>query len=438
MAGVSQKKGKKPLHKDLFFQVIVAIVIGVLVGHIWPSTGAQMKPLGDGFINLIKMLIAPIIFCTIVTGVAGMRDIRHVGRVGAKALLLFEIFTTLALIIGLVLVELDKPGVGMIFDSSKYDLNAVREKAGHAELHGFIDFLLNIIPSTLVGAFANGEILQVLLIALLFAASIISLGEKGRPTLVMIENVSIVLFRIVDIVTKAAPIGAFGAMAFTVGKFGIAALKDLGELVILFYFSCAVFIFGVMMPMLKMYCKISPKAFLGYMREELLIVLGTSSSESVLPRLMEKLEFMGCSRPIVGMVVPTGYSFNLIGSCIYFTMGALFITYATDTPITFGQVMTLLGVLLITSKGAAGVTGSAFIVLAATFSSLQLIPQDRLDIGLALIYSVDRFLSTGRAITNLIGNGIITVVIAKWENGLDYNQAQKALAKGYKEPTLPH
>lgn len=436
MAAVKREKVKKPLYKDLFFQVIVSIVLGVLVGAVWPDIGAKMKPLGDGFINLIKMLIAPIIFCTIVTGVAGMRNIRHVGRVGAKAILLFEVVTTLALIIGLVLVELDKPGQGMQIDMGSLNLSSVKEKASHVETHSFVDFLLNIIPNTLVGAFANGEILQVLLLALLFASAIISLGEKGRPTLVIIENVSVVLFRIVDIVTKAAPIGAFGAMAFTVGKFGIKSLVDLGHLVLLFYFSCALFIMCVMMPMLKIYCKIGPMRFLGYLREELLIVLGTSSSESVLPRLMEKLEFMGCSRPIVGMVVPTGYSFNLVGSCIYFTMGALFITYATDTPITFSHVLTLLGVLLITSKGAAGVTGSAFIVLAATFASLQIMPQEKLDIGLALIYSVDRFMSTGRAITNLIGNGIITVVVAKWENGLDYTQAKKALAKGYKEVEL--
>lgn len=433
----ARAKVKKPLYKDLFFQVIAAIILGVFVGAVWPENGASMKPLGDGFINLIKMLIAPIIFCTIVTGVAGMRNIRNVGRVGAKSILLFEIVTTLALIIGLLLVELDKPGSGMIIDTAKLSIGVAKEKASHsAEMHSFVDFLLNIIPDTMVGAFAKGEILQVLLLALLFSGAIISLGEKGRPTLVVIENFSHVLFRIVDIVTKAAPIGAFGAMAFTVGKFGVRSLIDLGELVLLFYFSCALFIFGVMMPMLSFFCKISSMKFLKYLKEELLIVLGTSSSESVLPRLMEKLEYMGCSRPIVGMVVPTGYSFNLVGSCIYFTMGALFITYATNTPITLGHVITLLGVLLITSKGAAGVTGSAFIVLAATFSSLQIMPPDKLDIGLALIYSVDRFLSTGRAITNLIGNGIITVVVAQWENGLDHAQAEKALAKGFKEPEI--
>lgn len=437
MSAEKREKAKKPFYKDLFFQVISAIILGVLVGHIWPETGAKMKPLGDAFINLIKMLIAPIIFCTIVTGVAGMRSMKHVGRVGAKAIILFEIVTTIALILGLVIGEFYQPGSNLAIDVSHFDTSAVKEKVGHAEMHSTVDFLLNIIPQTMVGAFAGGEILQVLLIALLFAGALLSLGEKGRPVLTIIESFSIALFRIVDIVTKAAPFGAFGAMAFTVGKFGISSLRDLGELVLLFYGTCILFMVCVMFPLLQIYCKISPLKFLRYLREELLIVLGTSSSESVLPRLMEKLEFMGCSRPIVGMVVPTGYSFNLDGSSIYFTMGALFITYATQTPLSVMDMISLLGVLLITSKGAAGVTGSAFIVLAATLTSMKFIPPENLTAGLALIFAVDRFMSTGRAITNLIGNGITTVVVAKWENGLDYKMAEKALNKGYKEPTVP-
>lgn len=429
---------KKPFYKGLFFQVIAAIVLGVFVGHIWPEFGAKMKPLGDGFINLIKMLIAPIIFCTIVTGVAGMRSMKHVGRVGAKAILIFEVVTTLALLIGLGVGEFYKPGstLGNHIDINNFDTSAVQDKVAKAEIQSTVDFLLHIIPHTMVGAFADGEILQVLLIALLFAGALVSLGEKGRPVLTTIESFSVVLFRIVDVVTRLAPIGAFGAMAFTVGKFGIASLRDLGELVLLFYFTCFMFMFCVMIPLLKFYCRIPPMKFLGYLREELLIVLGTSSSESVLPRLMEKLEFMGCSRPIVGMVVPTGYSFNLDGSSIYFTMGAIFITYATGNPLSTWEMASLLGVLLITSKGAAGVTGSAFIVLAATLSSMNIIPPEKLTAGLALIFAVDRFMSTGRAITNLIGNAITTVVVARWENGLDYKQAAKALEKGYKEPNV--
>lgn len=429
---------KKPFYKGLFFQVIAAIILGVVVGHVWPEFGAKMKPLGDAFINLIKMLIAPIIFCTIVTGVAGMRSMKHVGRVGAKAIFIFEVVTTLALFLGLAVGEFYKPGsnLGITIDIKNFDTSAVQDKVAHAEIQSTVDFLMHIIPHTMVGAFSEGEILQVLLVALLFAGALVSLGEKGRPVLTTIESFSVVLFRIVDIVTRLAPVGAFGAMAFTVGKFGIASLRDLGELVLLFYFTCFMFMLCVMIPLLKFYCRVSPMKFLGYLREELLIVLGTSSSESVLPRLMEKLEYMGCSRPIVGMVVPTGYSFNLDGSSIYFTMGAIFITYATGNPLDVWEMLTLLGVLLITSKGAAGVTGSAFIVLAATLASMKMIPPADLTAGLALIFAVDRFMSTGRAITNLIGNAITTVVVARWENGLDYKQAAKALDKGYVEPNV--
>jgi aerobic C4-dicarboxylate transport protein len=430
MAPSQVQKTKKPLYKDLFFQVIIAIILGVLVGYIWPETGAKMKPLGDAFINLIKMLIAPIIFCTIVSGVAGMRSMKHVGRVGAKALLCFEIITTLALVIGLILVKFWHPGSDVHIEVSADAINIAREKVSHTEMLSTTQFFMNIIPSTMVGAFAGGEILQVLLVALLFSSALLRLGEKGRTMLSLIDVFAHVLFKMVDIVTKLAPFGAFGAMAFTVGKFGIGSLKDLGELIGLFYLSCALFVAVVLGPVMRYYCKLSTWQFLRFIREELLIVLGTASSESVLPRLMEKLELLGCSKPVVGMVVPTGYSFNLVGSCIYFTMGALFITYATHTPITLWQELSLLGVLLIASKGAAGVTGSAFIVLAATLSSMKIMPQQNLDVGLALIFAVDRFMSTGRAITNLIGNGITTLVVAKWENALDHKQAKAALAAG--------
>lgn len=428
---------KKPLYKDLFLQVIVAIILGVALGWLFPSVNGnvgvaeKMKPLGDAFINLIKMMIAPIIFCTIVSGVAGMGSMKQVGRVGAKALLCFEVITTLAMVIGLVLVKFFRPGDGLPIDViSKIDVGSIRHKVEAAELHSTVDFFMNIIPSTLVSAFSSGEILQVLLVAILFAAALPSLGERGKQMLSFLEIFSHIMFKMVDFITKLAPLGAFGAMAFTVGKFGLGSLKDLGELVAIFYTTCALFIVLALWPMMRFYCRLSTWQFLSFIREEIFIVLGTSSSESVLPRIMEKLELLGCSKNVVGMVIPTGYSFNLVGSSIYFTMGALFIAYATKTDITLWQELSLLGVLLIASKGAAGVSGSAFIVLAATLSSMKIMPQHTLDIGLALIFAVDRFMSTGRAITNLIGNGITTLVVAKWENALDYNKAKAALAEG--------
>ncbi len=425
---MSGRKKKKPIYRDLFFQVIVAIVLGVLVGYVRPDIGVKMKPLGDAFINLIKMLIAPLIFCTIVSGVSGMRSMKHVGRVGAKALLCFEVLTTLALVFGLILVEFFRPGSTMHIDMSQVDVSVMKEKVAHMSMLTLGEFLMNIIPSTMVGAFAGGDILQVLLLALLFSAALTSLGEKGRPMLALIDVFSTVLFKLVDIVTLAAPVGAFGAMAFAVSKFGIGSLKDLGELVAVFYGICALFVLTVFWPIMHWYCRLSLWSLLRFLREEILIVLGTSSSESVLPRLMEKLELLGCSRPIVGMVIPTGYSFNLIGSSIYFSVGALFIAYATHTPITFLQELSLLGVLLITSKGAAGVSGSGFIVLAATLSSMKFMPSETLNIGLALIFAVDRFMSTGRAITNLIGESVTTIIVAKWEKGLDYANAKQMLA----------
>ena len=424
---------KKPIYKDLFVQVIFAIILGILVGEIWPETAVKMKPLGDAFINLIKMMIAPVIFCTIVAGVAGMGSMKQVGRVGAKALLCFEVITTLALIIGLVLVKFFHPGADLHIDIHNVDTSVVKQQIQNADTGSTVDFFMHIIPGTLIGAFSNGEILQVLLVAILFASALPSLGEKGRKILEFLDLGSIVLFKMVDFITRLAPVGAFGAMAFTVGKFGVTSLKDLSELVGIFYLTCALFIIIAMWPLMRFYCRLSTWKFLKFIREEIFIVLGTSSSESVLPRLMEKLEIMGCSRPIVGMVVPTGYSFNLVGSSIYFTMGALFIAYATHTEITLWQELSLLGVLLVASKGAAGVSGSAFIVLAATLSSMKIMPQQNLDVGLALIFAVDRFMSTGRAITNLIGNGITTIVVAKWENALDHKQAEHSLNQGSPE-----
>lgn len=430
-----QETSKKPFYKGLFFQVMLAIALGVVFGYVVPESAVAMKPLGDAFIKLIKMLIAPIIFCTMVSGIAGMGNMKQVGRVGAKAVLVFEILTTMALVIGWVLVEFFKPGSALNLNTGQFDTSAIKDKVAHAPVHNTVDFFMNMIPETLVGAFSQGEILQVLVVAILFAWALAAIGSKGREVVAMIESFSHVLFKMVDIITKAAPIGAFGAMAYTVGKFGIGSLKDLGALVVVFYVTGAVFVFAVMAPLLRFCCGLSTLQFLRYIREELLIVLGTASSETVLPRMMEKLVAMGCSKPVVGLVIPAGYSFNLVGSSIYFTMGALFICFATHTPVTFWQELTLLGVLLITSKGAAGVTGSAFLVLAATLSSMNLIPASNLEVGLALIFAIDRFMSTGRAIVNLIGNGMTTILLAKWENELDLPLA-KAVLSGEQTPNL--
>lgn len=431
MATISHAAGKpkKPIYKDLLFQVIVAIILGVAVGHFWPTTGVAMKPLGDGFINLIKMMIAPIIFCTIVTGISGMGDMKQVGRVGAKALLYFEIITTLALIIGLVVVNLLKPGTGMDINTSTIDTTAMQAKVAGSHMKGTVEFLLAIIPETFVGAFAHGDVLQVLLIALLFAAALNRMGKLGDSVVTLISDFSHILFKMIDIITTLAPLGAFGAMAYTIGKFGVGSLADLGELLLIFYATCAIFIFGILGSVLYFYCRISIFSYLRYIGEELLIVLGTSSSETVLPRMIDKMTRLGCSKPVVGMVIPTGYSFNLDGTSIYLTMGALFIAYATNTELTLWHQLTLLGILLITSKGAAGVTGSGFIILAATLTSMKIIPDDALTVGLALIFAVDRFMSGGRAITNLIGNGIATIVVAKWEGAFDMDKAREELAR---------
>lgn len=426
---------QKPFYKSLLFQVLFAIFLGVVFGVIAPTQAQAMKPLGDGFINLIKMLIAPIIFCTLVTGIAGMGNMKQVGRVGAKAVLWFEVVTTIALLLGLVVAEFVKPGKSMNIEISSVDASSVKEKIAGAHMQSTVDFFLNIIPDTMVGAFAHGEILQVLLIAIIFSMALTRLGPKGQNVITLIEDFSHVLFKMVDIVTLLAPIGAFGAIAYTIGKFGFGSLKDLLFLILLFYATGAVFIFGILGPIIRFYCKISMGQFLRYIREEIFIVLGTSSSETVLPRMMEKLVGMGCSKKVVGLVIPAGYSFNLDGSSIYFTMASLFIAHATNTEITLVQELTLLGVLLITSKGAAGVTGSAFIVLAATLSSMNLMPPEKLAVGLALIFAVDRFMSTGRAIINLIGNGLAAIVVAKWENELDYKIANGVLS-GKIEPDL--
>jgi aerobic C4-dicarboxylate transport protein len=415
-------KQHKPLYRSLYFQVVVAIVIGVLLGYFKPEWGAEMRPLGDGFIKLIKMMIAPIIFCTVVVGIAGMEDMKKVGKTGGYALLYFEIVSTIALIVGLTIVNVVQPGAGMNIDPATLDTKGIAAYAKPGQLQSTTEFLLNVIPSTIVDAFAKGEILQVLLFAVLFGFALHRFGGRGTLVFDWIEKTSHVLFSIVGIIMKVAPIGAFGAMAFTIGKYGVGSLVSLGKLMGTFYLTCLVFILVVLGLIARIH-GFSILKFIRYIKEELLIVLGTSSSESVLPRMMAKMENLGVKKSTVGLVIPTGYSFNLDGTSIYLTMAAVFIAQATNTPMTLTQQLTLLLVLLLTSKGAAGVTGSGFIVLAATLSAVGHVPVA----GLALILGVDRFMSEARALTNLIGNGVATVVVGKWCGELDTRRMRKVL-----------
>jgi len=414
----------KPLYKSLYFQVIVAIVIGILLGHFYPETGTAMKPLGDGFIKLIKMIIAPIIFCTVVVGIAGMEDMKKVGKTGGYALLYFEIVSTIALLVGLTIVNVVQPGAGMNVDPATLDTKAVAAYTKPGQMQSTTEFLLNVIPNTVVDAFAKGEILQVLLFAVLFGFCLHKFGGRGTLVFDCIEKISHVFFAIVGVIMKVAPIGAFGAMAFTIGKYGVGSLLSLGKLMGTFYLTCLVFIL-VVLGLIARFHGFSILKFIRYIKEELLIVLGTSSSESVLPRMMAKMENLGVKKSTVGLVIPTGYSFNLDGTSIYLTMAAVFVAQATNTEMTLTQQLTLLAVLLLTSKGAAGVTGSGFIVLAATLSAVGHVPVA----GLALILGIDRFMSEARALTNLIGNGVATVVVGKWVGELDTNRMQKVRNK---------
>jgi len=413
---------RKKFHQHLYVQVLTAITLGILLGHFYPETATSMKPLGDAFIKLIKMIIAPIIFCTVVSGIAGMQAMDKVGRVGIKALVYFEVVSTLALIIGLLVVHLIQPGKGMNIDVSTLETKSLVAYTEVAKHQNTTDFLLNIIPNTVIDAFAKGELLQVLLFSLLFGFSLATMKETGTDVLIFINKVSQALFGIVETIMKLAPIGAFGAMAFTIGKYGVASLAPLATFMGSFYLTCFLFIF-VVLGLIARFTGFGILQFIVYIKDELLIVLGTSSSESVLPRIMTKLEQLGCSKSVVGLVIPTGYSFNLDGTSIYLSMAAIFIAQATNTPLTLTQEFTLLGVLLLTSKGAAGVTGSGFITLAATLSTVPTIPVA----GLALILGIDRFMSEARALTNLIGNGVATIVAAKWENELDRQQLDAQL-----------
>jgi aerobic C4-dicarboxylate transport protein len=411
-----------PLYKNLYFQVLIAIGIGVLLGHFFPETGAAMKPLGDVFIKLIKMLIAPVIFCTVVMGIAGMESLKAVGKTGALALVYFEVVSTLALIVGLVIVNVVQPGVGMNIDVASLDASAVESYAKAAEQQGVIDFVLHIVPTTLLSAFTEGDVLQVLLVALLFGFALHAAGDRARRIFTFIDEISVVLFRIVAMIMRVAPIGAFGAMAFTIGKYGLASLLALGKLMACFYATCLLFIF-VILGLIARAHGFRIVKLVRYLREELLIVLGTSSSESVLPRMISKMEGAGCAKSVVGLVIPTGYSFNLDGTAIYLTMAAVFIAQATNIPLSLADQLGLLAVLLLTSKGAAGVTGSGFIVLAATLSAVGTLPVT----GMVLILGIDRFMSEARALTNLVGNGVATVVVARWCGAFDAERGRAHL-----------
>ena len=416
------KQFRKKFYQHLYIQVLTAITFGILLGHFYPETAITMKPLGDGFIKLIKMIIAPIIFCTVVNGIAGMQDMSKIGRVGVKALLYFEVVSTLALIIGLIVVHIIRPGEGMNVDVSTLDIKNLSAYTDGIKNHNAVEFLLNVIPTSVVDAFAKGEILQVLLFSLLFGFSLAAMKETGVEVVTFINKLATVLFGIVETIMKLAPIGAFGAMAFTIGKYGITSLAPLAKLMGSFYLTCLLFIF-IVLGIIAKYAGFNIVRFIIYIKDELLIVLGTSSSESVLPRIITKLENLGCSKSVVGLVIPTGYSFNLDGTSIYLVMAAIFVAQATNTPLNLTQELTILGVLLLTSKGAAGVSGSGFVTLAATLSVLPSIPIA----GLALILGIDRFMSEARALTNLIGNGVATVVAAKWENALDVQKMQSIL-----------
>ncbi|MCY1277247.1 C4-dicarboxylate transport protein 2 [compost metagenome] len=418
---------RQPFYKSLYVQVIVAIAIGILLGHFYPETGVALKPLGDGFVKLIKMAIAPIIFCTVVSGIAGMQDMKAVGKTGGYALIYFEIVSTIALIIGLVVVNIVQPGAGMHVDPASLDTKGIAAFTAAGEQQSTIAFLLNVIPSTIVGAFASGDILQVLFFSVIFAFALQRMGDYGKPVLEFVDRIAHVMFGIINMIMKVAPIGAFGAMAFTIGQYGVGSLVQLGQLMLCFYITCVFFILVVLGGIARAH-GFNILRFIKYIREELLIVLGTSSSESALPRMLNKMEKLGANKSVVGLVIPTGYSFNLDGTSIYLTMAAVFIAQATDTSMDITHQLTLLAVLLIASKGAAGVTGSGFIVLAATLSAVGHLPVA----GLALILGIDRFMSEARALTNLIGNGVATLVVAKWCKQLDEDTLQRELASGGK------
>jgi aerobic C4-dicarboxylate transport protein len=415
---IEQRSVRMRLRQNLTVQVLIAISLGILLGALAPGVGKAMKPVGDTFINLVKMVIAPIIFLTIVSGVANMQDMKKVGRVGGKALLYFEIVSTIALAVGLIVVNLTKPGAGI--DVSKASGDISKYTASGAQL-GFVDILMHVVPSSIVGAFATGEILQIVFFSLMFGIALLAVGDVGRPILSGIDKISVVFFRLTAMIMRVAPIGAFGAMAYTIGAFGLKALIPLARLMADVYLTMAIFIFVVLNLIARLY-GFSLLKLLRYIKDEILIVLGTSSSEAALPRMLAKMERFGCDRSVVGLVIPAGYSFNLDGTSIYLSMAAIFIAQAYGVNLSIGQQISLLAVLMVTSKGAAGVTGSGFIVLASTLAATKVVPVE----GMALLLGVDRFMSEARAITNVIGNAVATVVVAKSENA--FNEAATPVA----------
>ena len=414
-------KPRRPWYTVLYIQVLLAIAVGVLIGHYFPHAGVALKPLGDGFIALIKMMIAPVIFCTVVHGIGSMRDLKKVGRVGVKTLFYFEAVSTVALVMGLVVGKLLQPGKGFDIDPTTLDANAVASYVNRAKEEGFVSHLLGIIPETFIGAFTGGDLLQVLLVSILTGFAISRLGELGERINAVIDGMAKVFFGVIQIIVRAAPIGAFGAMAFTVGAFGVGSLVNLIELIATFYLTSILF---VVIVLIARFAGFSIFRFVAYIKDELLIVLGTSSSETVLPHMIQKMERLGASKSVVGLVIPTGYSFNLDGTNIYMTLSTLFLAQATNTPLTMSQELGILAIAMITSKGASGVTGAGFVTLAATLAIVPDIPIQ----SLAILLGIDKFMSECRALTNLVGNGVATVVISGWEHELDVERLNKAMA----------
>jgi aerobic C4-dicarboxylate transport protein len=419
----TQPVSKKPFYANLWVQVLVAIVVAVVLGCLSPAKAIAMKPLGDGFIRLITMIISLIIFCTVVSGIASMQDLKKVGRVGGKALLYFEVVSTIALFIGLLVGNLVHPGSGFNVSAANLDAKAVADYAGQAKAQSVTEFLLHIVPTTVVDAFAKGDILQVVFVAILFGLALSALGDRGKYLVTLLDSLTQTVFGIVNILMRLAPIGAFGSMAFTVGKYGIASLGPLAKLIATFYLTSILFVL-VVLGVVAWLVGFSIFKFLAYIKEEILLVLAISSSEPAIPTLMEKLEKLGCSKALVGLVVPTGYTFNTDGTSIYMTLAALFVAQATNTHLSLGQQLTIFAVATLTSKGASGVQGASFIALVATLTVIPTIPVA----GMALILGIDRFMSMFRALVNMIGNGVATLVVARWEGELTRETLQKNLA----------
>jgi aerobic C4-dicarboxylate transport protein len=405
---------KKPFYKNLWIQVLVAIALALLLGHFYPAKAIAMKPLGDAFIRLIAMVITLIIFCTVVSGIANVQDIKKVGRLGGKALLYFEVVSTFALFVGLIVGNVVKPGAGFNIDPASLDPKAIADFAGQAKAQSVTEFLMHIIPTTVVDAFAKGDILQVLLVSILFGFALSVIGTRAKPILDLLDSLTRTIFQIVNMLMRFAPIGAFGAMAFTVGKYGMSALGPLVKLIAVFYATCIAFVL-IVLGAIAAAAGFGIFKFLGFIREEILIVSAVNTSEAALPTLMEKLERLGCSRPLVGLVVPSGYIFNTDGTGLYMTLAALFVAQATNTHLTMTQQLTIFAVATLTSKGASGVSGASFIALIATLTVVPAIPVA----SMALLLGIERFMSTGRALVNMIGNGVATIVVARWEKELD-------------------